>query len=216
MNAYFLSGLGADKRAFQKIVLPDNYKIKHIEWIQPLKRETFAHYCIRLTDQMDLQKPFVLIGLSFGGIVVTEFNKILHPKKSIIISSVSEKSQLPWYFKVAGRTYLNVFIPPWLLKTPNPFAYWIFGTKTNEEKVLLKQILKDTEPVYLKWAVNRLLKWKNNDKPEGLIHIHGNEDKIFPIKNLKPDYVIEGGRHLMILSNADEINTILGKELENN
>lgn len=213
MNAYFLSGLGADKRAFQKIKLPDNYEIKHIEWIEPLRNETFTHYCIRLTDQMDLKEPFVLIGLSFGGVVVSEFNKIIHPKKSIIISSVTGKNQLPWYFKTAGRTLIHKFIPPWMLKTPNPFAYWVFGTKTKEEKLLLKQILRDTEPIYLKWAVHRLLRWKNSTRTEGIIHIHGSQDKIFPITNIKPDYLIEGGRHFMVVTLADEINEIFEKEL---
>lgn len=214
MNAYFLSGLGADKRAFQKISLPENYTIKHVEWITPLKNETLSHYCIRLTDQMELQKPFILIGLSFGGVVVTEFNKLIHPQKSIIFSSVTSKSELPWYFKTFGRTRFHSIIPSWLLKTPNPFTYWAFGTKTKEEKILLKQILKDTEPEYLKWAVKVLLNWKNKHKPENLIHIHGTEDRIFPIKKVKPDYLVEGGRHFMVLSMAEEMNAILHQELK--
>lgn len=213
MNVYFISGLGADKKAFQNIKLPDNFEVKHVEWILPLNNETLTHYCIRLTDQMDLKKPFILIGLSFGGIVVTEFNKILHPEKSIIISSISSRKELPWYAKVIGKSRINSLIPNWVMKSRNPLKYWAFGTKTKAERQLLTQIIKDSDPVYIKWAVNAIVNWKNQDRVKNLVHIHGTKDKIFPIRFLHPDYIVQDGRHFMVVTLADEINEILEKEL---
>ena len=61
-TAYFISGLGADRRAFKKIILPPEYDIKHIDWISPLRDEPFKNYCLRLAEQMDTTREFVLIG----------------------------------------------------------------------------------------------------------------------------------------------------------
>jgi len=41
------------------------------------------------------------------------------------------------------------------------------------------------------------------------VHIHGDQDRIFPIKNIKPDYVIKGGTHMMVWNRADEISAII-------
>src|ERR1035437_7250589 len=94
LTVYFISGLGADKRAFQKIKLPDSCSIQHLDWLIPMDNESLIDYTLRLAKPIDTRKPFALIGLSFGGIIVTELNKVLHPVKSIIISSVTIRSQL--------------------------------------------------------------------------------------------------------------------------
>jgi hypothetical protein len=214
VNAYFISGLGADSRAFHKIQLPKKFTVKHIHWISPLKNEPLNSYCLRLAEQIDTSKPFVLIGLSFGGIIIAELSKTLKPLKSIIISSVSGSGQLPWYFKALGRSGIHKIIPPRFFKSGNPLSAYAFGTKSDDEKTLLKQIVKDIDEKYLKWAINAILTWNSTKKPQNLIHIHGTQDKTFPIRFVQPDIPIEGGRHLMILSMADTINEILKRELE--
>lgn len=214
INAYFISGLGADKRAFQKIRLPRRFEIRHIEWISPLENEPLTDYCMRLAGQIDTAKPFVLIGLSFGGIVVAELAKKLKPLKSIIISSVPDSGQFPWYFRLAGRTGLHRIIPPRMLKSANGLTVYAFGIKSPEEKFLLSEIVENIDENYLKWAVNAILTWNNREKPANLIHIHGTHDRTFPIRYVQPDIKIEGGRHLMVLSMADTINGVLEKELE--
>ncbi|ABG59837.1 hypothetical protein [Cytophaga hutchinsonii] len=40
MTVYFLSGLGADKRIFQKLRLSEKLSIVYIDWLQPLKDES--------------------------------------------------------------------------------------------------------------------------------------------------------------------------------
>ena len=213
MNVYIISGLGADKRAFQNIKLPDFCVIKHVEWLIPIQNESLTDYSLRMAEDIDTKAPFVLIGLSFGGIIVTELSKILNPVKSIIISSISTRKQLPWYFKAIGMLGLHKIIPTQLFKMPNPLSNWLFGIKTKEEKDLLLQILKDIDKKYLRWSINEILTWKNNSKPKVLFHIHGTMDNMLPIRYIKPDIRIDGGRHLMLISMADIINEILESEL---
>ena len=214
MTIYFISGLGADKRVFKKLSLPPHFEIKHIEWIPNIKNESLADYTKRLLAQMDTTKPFSLVGLSFGGMVATELSKITKPKQIIIISSVSTSHQLPWYFKLFGLLKMYKLMPGNLLKSPNRFLYWIFGTKHTEQKTLLKHIINDTDLVFLKWAISKITKWDNKHKVENLYHIHGTADKIFPIRFIKPDAKIMGGGHFMVYDKHTEISKILTERLE--
>ena len=214
MNVYFFSGLGADKRAFQKLVLPGDWNIKHVDWIPNQKNEPLEDYCKRLAASIDTSMPFSFVGLSFGGIVAIEIAKLLNPKKIIIISSISTKQELP--MDLLGRFLLQKcrlfkLIPASVFKTANGFTHWYFGTKTKDEKQLLEQIIKDTPPSFAKWALGNILTWKNETRPANLLHIHGTADRIFPIKKTRCDIKIEGGGHFMVYSNAGEISKILSE-----
>lgn len=73
----------------------------------------------------------------------------------------------------------------------------------------MKNILKDTDPDFFSWAINEIVNWKNEISPINLIHIHGNNDRIIPFKNVKADFVIEGGGHFMTVNKAEEIQEII-------
>jgi hypothetical protein len=73
----------------------------------------------------------------------------------------------------------------------------------------LKQIISDTDPEFLKWAINEIIKWKNNSYPSNLFHIHGNRDKIFPIRYVNNAIEIQNGGHFMIVNKADEISATI-------
>ena len=66
MNVYFLSGLGVDKRVFQKLVLAADFPVYYINWIKPMADESISSYAQRLSAVIDQTKPFALVGLSFG------------------------------------------------------------------------------------------------------------------------------------------------------
>jgi len=213
MTLYFISGLGADKRVFDKLTLPEKYKVKHITWIAPIKNEPIEKYAKRLSTDIDSSEPFCLIGLSFGGIMAIEIAKILSPKQTIIISSVSNHKQLPWYFIIPKILNLHVLIPTKLLKSANAIAFWAFGVKSIEDQKLLKQILNDTDVHFLRWALSKIINWKNEIVIENLSQMHGSSDNIFPIRYIKPDKTIKNGGHFMVFNMASEISAILTEKL---
>jgi pimeloyl-ACP methyl ester carboxylesterase len=213
MTAYFISGLGADERAFQKLSLPIEWTIKHLKWLAIAPNETLESYVLKFSKLIDTSKEFSLVGLSFGGIMATELNKILLPKTTILISSISTKYELPVLYRLVSVLRLNRLAPTALLNKVFPFTHWYFGTKTKEEKILLEQIIHDTPPLFLKWAINEILHWKNEERPTNIFHIHGTKDKIFPISNLKVDFKIENGGHFMAYSKADEVSKVLIERL---
>jgi len=217
MNTYFISGLGADKRIFSKLKLNENINMIHIDWISPNRNEPLASYAERLSNVIDVSQPFVLVGVSFGGMIAVEMAKLLNPATTIIISSTMLSTHLPALYRFAGKLGLLNFIPAKFLKSSNKLTQnYYFGTRSNSEKTLLSKIIKDTDPYFLKWAIGSILSWKNENRPERLYHIHGTNDKILYSKTAQPDFVIESGTHFMVYQNAEKISGIIDGIISDN
>ncbi len=214
MVVYFISGLGADERVFERLKLSDSIIVKHIKWIEPIANEPLSDYCQRLTREIDTTTEFSLIGMSFGGLAAIELNKIVTPLKTIIISSVTSEKEYSFLFRLLRTLRLHKIIPMFLLRIPNPFAYWLFGTKSQEEKTILKTYMKTVSSTYFRWSMNAVLTWKNNIRPNNLSQIHGTADKIFPFRLTHPDFAVKDGQHLMVYDRANEISSIINNLLK--
>ena len=204
---YIFSGLGVDKSVFDYIDF-SNLDVEFVDWIAPLEKESLKNYAKRISSIIVSENPIV-IGLSFGGILAVEISKIKKIKKLILIASAKNKNELPRIYQIAGKLKLNKLLPSALLKNQNFITNWMFGINTESEKQLLKTILEETDPKFLRWAINEILNWKNELTPENFIHIHGNNDRIIPIKNVKADYIIANGGHFMTVNKAEEIGEII-------
>ncbi len=214
INVYFLSGLGADERVFQNLQLdPTQFTIRHIKWIDPAKKETLESYARRLTAQIDTSRPFHLVGLSFGGMIVSELSKIIHPEKMIIISSMSTAIPISGLYQRLLKIFLFHPLARPILKSSNKLVYKYFGADTPEMRNLLKAILKDTDTKFLKWAMIRMSSWDHPIKVEGLYHIHGTADKLIPLKLANPDVQVQGGGHLMVFKQHEIISSFLNTRL---
>lgn len=213
MTAYFISGQAADEKIFENLTLPSHIEVKYIHWIEPLKNETLPAYSKRLTEQMDTTKDFVLVGMSLGGMVSVELNKIIQPKQTIIISSIATKNEIPPLFKFFNLIKLNKIVPASIYKWYPPFLDWYFGAKTKREKGLLRFYAKTISKNYMKWAINEVLNWKNEYRPPNLFHIHGTADRVLPCKYTHADMKIKNGTHMMVHNRADEISKILSERL---
>ncbi|WP_177765426.1 alpha/beta hydrolase [Flavobacterium sp. I3-2] len=206
---YIFSGLGADYRAFEKIDF-GNLQIVHISWISPQKNETIENYAQTISEKILDENP-ILIGLSFGGMMLMEIAKIKKAKQIILISSAKTKYELPWLYRFLGKIKATKLIPNSILTKSNFVLNWLFGANSIEEKQLLKAIIKDTDILFMKWAINEISHWKNVEIPTNVIHIHGNNDKIIPIRNVEADFTIQNGSHLMTLNKSKEIKDIIFK-----
>ncbi|RYE25366.1 MAG: alpha/beta hydrolase [Sphingobacteriaceae bacterium] len=201
---YFFSGLGADERAFHRLDL-SGYSVVFIRWISPEKGETIESYASRLLEQITTPNP-VLIGLSFGGMMAVEVAKQISTEKVILIASAKTKKEIPLYYRLAGKIYLHRLLPAKVLKWPNVLAYWFFGVTAAEDKLILAQILNDTDPHFLKWAIGKVARWRNTTELFNIKHIHGTADRVLPFQFVNSDVAIYNGGHLMTLNKAAEIN----------
>lgn len=207
---YCISGLGADERVFTKIKIP-GCQLQHLQWLVPNNEEPIEQYASRMAEQIEDDNP-ILMGLSFGGMMCIEIAKLKTAEKIILISSISTFKELPLWMKIAGKLRLNRIIPlPAYNPVLQPIQNYHIGATTKEEKEIVRNYRKNVSQVYLNWAINAVLNWKNNVQPASLFHIHGDADKIFPIRNVKPDCIVKGGTHLMVFSQAREVNEFVAR-----
>jgi esterase/lipase len=208
-KVYFISGLGADKRAFSFLDLSFCEPI-FIEWIKPLKNESLQGYALRLKEQIK-EPGAIVVGVSFGGMLASEIAKSDSSAKVIIISSNKIKKEFPKIF-LTGK-YLPVYkwLPSALLKKGSIIRSKFFSTKGEMQKKVFQQILNDTDTKFTKWAIYSILHWQNEVIPNNVIHIHGTSDNLLPYRLVKADYTIKNGTHLMIMNQYKEISELLKK-----
>jgi pimeloyl-ACP methyl ester carboxylesterase len=205
--------LGTDERVFKNIDLTE-FKPVFIKWIKPQTNESIESYATRLLCQIKDPNP-ILIGLSFGGIMAIEVAKQIETHKIIIISSAKDKTEIPFYYRMAGRSNIHNLVPLRLLKNSNGLTNWFFGTTSPEECELLREITNNTDSKFVKWAVDKIVKWTNTQVPKNLYHIHGTKDRLLPLKESRYDKPIPGGGHLMILNKAEQLTKIIKERIMN-
>jgi pimeloyl-ACP methyl ester carboxylesterase len=213
MNVYFISGLGADKKAFEKLVLPEQYSIHYLDWIKNKKNETLNDYAKRLAASIDTSGRFAIVGLSMGGMIASAMSQFLQPYRTILISSVGCTEEFPPLLNLARLTQIYRLVPAFLFNKPNVFAYWIFGAKRRSEKRIMSYIISNADAKFVKWSISAILSWNNKVRPKNLYHIHGDKDKILPIKYTRPDVVVKNGSHFMVWTKARELSKLLVQAL---
>jgi pimeloyl-ACP methyl ester carboxylesterase len=214
MNVYFISGLAADRRVFQNIVLPEGYASYYLDWITPQKNETLQQYAARLTEKIDPSKPFVVVGVSFGGMLAIEIAKKFPSSKAILISSAPSPKNLPVYFRWAGKLKLHRLVPVSLLKFAAQTKR-LFTVETSAQKKFLNEMIRNSDPGLVRWSINAILNWRSEGPHTQYIHIHGSRDEILPLRYAGGTHIINGAGHMMVLTRAKEINSIIEEELRN-
>lgn len=201
-----MPGLAASSLVFENINLKNSkYQLHRLDWIQPKKNESLNSYCKRLSKKIKHKEP-ILLGVSFGGIIVQELDKILNVKKLIIVSSVKTHHEYPVVFKIARDYQLNNALPFGMFDNFVKFSLKLNINKLYKRIDLAERYLTERDEGYLEWAVWSLLNWKQDEIREDIIHIHGDKDKVFPINNISNCIKIKGGKHEMIILRAKWFN----------
>lgn len=212
-HVYCISGLGADERIFCKLQVPDTH-FQYIRWEQPLTNELISDYAGRLCKQVVNHRP-VLLGVSFGGMMAIEMAKLIPVDKVILISSIKSFRELPRWMRVMGKHKFDRILPSRPLhsirplKALRPVQNYFLGTESEEERAIANHFRDNVDPLYLRWAINQVLNWRNDWQPPNIYHIHGAKDHIFPLKKVKPTHVVRNAGHFMIMNRCEEISQIL-------
>lgn len=212
MKVYFISGLAADSRVFKHIQLPVGFETIYLDWINPHKNESLQSYALRLAEKIIPNERFVLIGLSMGGMIASEIAKKYKPVATILVSSASTHRQFPGRFRVAYFFRLHKVVPANFFKSTSLIKR-LFTTESPEDKKVIREIIKDSDPAFIRWALGAILRWRNEEQPESLWHIHGTRDEVLPFRKTNPTHTIKKGTHLMVMSRAAELNKFLHEVL---
>lgn len=194
-----MPGLAASAAIFERIVLPEDiFETVLLEWEIPLYKETLPEYAKRIAQKIQHPNP-VLIGVSFGGILVQEMTRFIEARKVIIISSVKTNVEFPRRMKVAKTTKAYKLIPTNLVANVESLSKFSFGYKIDQRLKLYEKFLRVRDKRYLDWAVEQVILWERTIADEKVVHIHGDDDDVFPIKQIQNCIVVKGGTHAMIL-----------------
>ncbi|HZY83088.1 MAG TPA: alpha/beta hydrolase [Cyclobacteriaceae bacterium] len=209
MKIFLLSGLGADKRLFSNLDL-SGHEVIDVSWVPPSKGDTMETYARKLVDQVNGDNA-VLMGVSFGGMVAVEMGKVKPVKKIILISSSVVATELPALYRFAGKLKIHRLISGRLLKNSHRLMNWVMGAADPVRKKLLADMLRDTDPKFLYWAIDKVVTWKNETVPSNVVRIHGSKDRVLPVR--KTNYLVDGGGHLIVANRADEVTKYVNEIL---
>ena len=211
-----MPGLASGPSIFENIKLPEEqFEMYFLEWFLPIENESIESYALRMTQKITHNNP-VLIGVSFGGVLVQEMAKIIKTDKVIIISSVKTNKEFPSRFKIARNTKAYKLIPTQLLADIEKLVKYAFGDNIVAKRLkLYEKYLSVRDKHYLDWAIETILCWNQKEINEAVIHIHGDTDEVFPIKHIRKCIVVKGGTHIMILNKFKWMNENLPKLILN-
>tara|TARA_B100000989_G_scaffold98335_1_gene71748 strand:+ start:143 stop:784 length:642 start_codon:yes stop_codon:yes gene_type:complete len=205
-----MPGMAANSKIFEFIKLPKNFVINYLEWYQPKANDDLSSYVNRLTKKIHGQN-IILIGQSFGGIIIQEISKIINVKKVIIISSVKSRHELPLMMQLSKKTKAYKLLPLNWIDDFESLVMFVFGPMIKKRISLYRKYLSFRDERYLKWAIHQIVNWKQEFPVKNTIHIHGSQDLVFPSIYIKNAIFVKGGNHAMILRKANWFNENLPK-----
>jgi hypothetical protein len=195
-----MPGMAASPLIFEYISLPENqFKMHWLEWVIPQKNDTLQSYAKHMVTKIEHNNS-VLIGVSFGGMLVQEMNKFVKLKKLIVISSVKSKYEIPKRLKLLKVTNAYKILPTQLLGNIEMFAKYAFGKNVTKRVELYKKYLSVRDKRYLDWAIKEIIFWDQEEPIVEAIYIHGEKDAVFPHSCNGNCIVVKGGTHIMILN----------------
>ena len=210
-QVYMMPGMAANPIIFENIKLdPSRFDIHWLDWKIPFKNESIQDYAKRMCNNIKHENP-TIIGVSFGGVLVQEIAKLISVNRVIIVSSVKQTSEIPSHMQLARETGVYKYLPFGLLNYIEQIEKLPVGNVIRKRLKLYKQYLSVNDKIYLDWAVKQMVCWEQAKPMEDIIHIHGDQDKVFPIKNIDKCIVVSGGTHLMILNRFRWFNENLPK-----
>jgi hypothetical protein len=145
--------------------------------------------------------------------LAVEIAKKMRPRQLILIASIPHHSQLPYYYRRAFKIGLHRLASPAVIKN---FVFFkrFFTSESAEDKMIIKQMAREMDHSFIRWAVDAIMKWDAGDEQVECIHIHGTHDEIFPHRFTRPSVSIPRAGHLMIFNRASEINEVLRNVLK--
>ncbi|MBC7000770.1 alpha/beta hydrolase [Cytophaga sp. FL35] len=205
-HIYCVPGMAANPSIFKNISLPsEKFKLHLLEWFVPNKNMSLEAYAKKMNEQIIHQNP-VLLGVSFGGMLVQEMARFQPVKKVVVVSSVKSSQELPRRMRWAKYTGAHKILPTGLVNNVELMAKYAFGEKVNERLKLYEEYLSVRDKNYIDWSLDKIVNWRAKDFPAEMVHIHGEKDPVFPIKNIKNCIKVKNGTHTMIIHRAKWFN----------
>jgi pimeloyl-ACP methyl ester carboxylesterase len=199
-----LSGMAADERLFeaQRSLFP---QLRVPRWIEPQPSEPLPAYAKRLAQQVHPGSSCLVGGVSFGGMVALEMATHLPARGCLLISSVRSPSELPPWVRALRPT---AALGPEAIGFLAGMASWCSAPLLPRRKIGQLQRLSVATSAFLRWASWAVLQWRPSAavKRVRVWQVHGAADRTLPARYLRPDVVVPGAGHLLVLTHPHVIS----------
>ena len=205
-------GLGADARTYgPQQSLP--VRLEFAQWPEPESAtESLAHYSQRLAEAIGPREGLYVGGVSMGAMVALEAARLLNARGVFLIGGCTSGRQISPLFRsvlqMSGAMPTR-FVGPALRLSP--LAFLAFERLSREHRRLMTRMLREHSPTQVQWSCRAILEWECcAAPPEAPVHaIHGQDDEVVPLQNVRADRVVPGGRHMISLQEPGEVNRFI-------
>jgi alpha-beta hydrolase superfamily lysophospholipase len=159
LRVYALAGQGSDCRIFDSLKLQEEVDFHCLTYSIPPKAARMEDYARILSAQIDTSNPFVLLGVSLGGMLACEMSEFLNPEQVVIISSAKGKKELPGRYRIFRKIPIYRLIPGTFFKWSAFVLQPIVEPDRNSRKELFVSMLRAKEALFLKRSIPMIVEW---------------------------------------------------------
>jgi pimeloyl-ACP methyl ester carboxylesterase len=189
-----------------------------IEWIPHERAETLAPYAARLAATITGTGPVVLGGISFGGHVALAMVPHLLTRLDVravvlIAASLSPRAIRP---SLRALAWVAPFMPAALLHPiRQPLingGRWLLGPLTPNGKQVVRELARRVDTRFALWSYGAMVRWPGSPTASlPVLHIHGQKDRVIPLRAVSPQRVVPDAGHLVNVTHAPEVNAFLSQ-----
>ncbi len=209
-----LPGMGADERLFepQRVY---GFDFEAVKLPMPRKGATLAEYAAQVRDEIDLASPCVVGGVSFGGMVACELARVCTARCVLLIASCRNRSALPSHYQFVE--VLSRIIPDSVIQRRAVVSGRLLSALEcidEHQQQLVMQMSREVAVPQLRRIARMILNWNPPaNMPCPVHHIHGETDRIIPLRRVQPDEIVRGGGHLINMTHAEQVNRFIERHL---
>jgi pimeloyl-ACP methyl ester carboxylesterase len=209
-------GIGVDARLYRpQRELP--VRIEVPPWIAPESdRESLGHYAQRMAETVRGGGTIYVGGCSMGAMLALEAAKHLDARGVLLIGGCRSYRDLsPLFLSVCAATASmpQQWIEP-AIRLSAPAGFSLFEDLNRTDMELMTTMMLEHSPGQLRWSAEAILGWELQGTPHAPVHsIHGENDEVIPVRNVNPDEIVKGGRHLIHLTHAPQVNRFLARSM---
>ena len=196
MRVVALLGLGMDPRAVRNLSALAPIEVHH--HIEHQKDESLHDYAIRWGRHLQLKSTDIVLGMSFAGPMALEMAHHFQLKGCILVSTFTGSKELP----ISHRRALRLGLHRWI---PYRFGWWVGKRWARRNQILgqdnaeaIRAIERRTDPQFYRWVIDALGKWHGTVPYHPCLRIHGDHDRILPLKQGAPNVEIVKGNHFLL------------------
>jgi pimeloyl-ACP methyl ester carboxylesterase len=203
------SGMGADSRLFRSIQIPEA-EIVTPDHTDPAQGETLTQYAARIAHGLNIQSIDIIGGVSFGGMLAGEIARQRAVAGLILLGSCLRPARLPSSYRCLER--LGRFIPDFVLglRSWRPLVRWRFAPLTRDAETCLIEMALSYPTAQIRAFGRMVVAWRGVDNVAcPVLSIHGDWDRIIPLKCAEPDLILKNAGHAFTLTHPDQTSSAI-------